>query len=157
VWLGRAGTPRRDAGLPNRHGLAIGTEALSDLWSKGVPPDGEPCFATMAQVCDEWAQDAERLVARHGAALCAFGTDPSILTLGIELLRLLPRSTQRQVVVHGDFNPGNLLAASRAPYLAIDPKPTVGDPGGLWMAAEGNTVVGARWIRSATITASMVS
>lgn len=203
------GTPLRDAGRPSRHGLAIGAEVLSELWSKGIPSGGEPCFAAMTYVCDDWAQDAERRVAQLGAPLRALGTDPSILTLGIELLRLLPRSAERQVVVHGDFNPGNLLAASRAPYLAVDPKPMVGDPaydpwslvaqldwpfrlpdaanvvsrrirwlgerldlpaeriaawgvardvqGGLWIAAEGNTAVGAKWIRSATITASMLS
>ena len=42
--------------------------------------------------------------------------------------RWLPRSAGRKVVVHGDLNPGNILAASRAPFLAIDPKPMVGDP-----------------------------
>ena len=31
--------------------------------------------------------------------------------------------------MHGDFNPGNLLAAEREPWLAIDPKPMLGDPG----------------------------
>jgi streptomycin 6-kinase len=60
--------------------------------------------------------------------LRARGTDPRILSLGIELLHLLPRSADRQVAVHGDFNPGNVLAASRALFLAIDPKPIVGDP-----------------------------
>ena len=65
---------------------------------------------------------------RHGAVLRELGTDPGILSLGIDLLHLLPRSADRHVVVHGDFNPGNVLAARRAPFLAIDPKPMVGDP-----------------------------
>jgi streptomycin 6-kinase len=203
------GTPLSDAGLPNERGLAIGAELLNALWSKGVPPDNGPRFDALAQVCDEWAQGAERRVERHGVALRALGTDPGILTQGIELLHLLPRSADRQVVVHGDFNPGNLLAARRTPFLAIDPKPMVGDPaydpwslvaqldwpfrlpdaarvvlsrirrlaerldlpaeriaawgvardveGGLWAASEGNALLGAKWIRSATITASMLS
>ncbi len=203
------GTPLRDAGLPNERGLAIGAELLNALWSKGVPPDDSPRFDAMEQVCDEWAQRAERRVERDGAVLRALGTDPGILTLGIELLHLLPRSSERQVVVHGDFNPGNVLAASRAPFLAIDPKPMIGDPaydpwslvaqldwpfrlpdaarvvlprirrlaeqlnlpaeriiawgiardveGGLWAASEGNAALGAKWIRSATIVAPMLS
>jgi streptomycin 6-kinase len=203
------GTPLRDAGLPNERGLAIGAELLNALWGKGAPPGDGPCFGSMAQVCDEWAQDAERRAEHHRAELCALGTDPGILSLGIELLRGLPRSSGRQVLVHGDFNPGNLLAASRAPYLAIDPKPMVGDPaydpwslvaqldwpfrlpdaarvvperirhlaarldlaperiaawgvardvhGGLSAASEGNAALGAKWIRSATITAPMLS
>jgi streptomycin 6-kinase len=203
------GTPLRDVGLPNERGLAIGAELLNALWSKGAPPGDGPRFDSMAQVCDEWAQGAERRAERYRASLRALGTDPGILTLGIELLRGLPRSSDRQVVVHGDFNPGNLLAASRAPYLAIDPKPMLGDPaydpwslvaqldwpfrlpdaarvvhqrirrlaerldlsperiaawgvardvqGGLWAASEGDAALGAKWIRSATITAPMLS
>ncbi len=175
---------------------------------RGPAGDG-PRFGSMTQVCDEWAQGAQCRAEKYGAALRALGTDPGILALGIELLRELPRSASRQVVVHGDFNPGNVLAASRAPYLAIDPKPMVGDPaydpwslvaqlewpfrepdaaavvqgrirwlaerldllpervaawgvardvqGGLWAASQGNAAVGAKWARSATITAPMLS
>lgn len=57
-----------------------------------------------------------------------WGVDLGVLDLGIELLRSLPGSAGRHVLVHGDFNPGNLLAAQRSPFLAIDPKPLVGDP-----------------------------
>lgn len=35
---------------------------------------------------------------------------------------------QPRRVLHGDFHPGNILAAHRRPWLAIDPKPWVGDP-----------------------------
>ena len=204
-----SGTPMRDAGLPNERGLALGADLLNALWSKGAPPVLGSRFEAMAKVCDQWAEGAERRVDRHGAELSALGSDPGILTLAIELLHLLPGSADRQVVVHGDFNPGNLLAASRAPYLAIDPKPMVGDPaydpwplvaqldwpfrlpdaarvvpqrirqiaerldvpaeriaawgitrdveGGLRAASEGDAALGAKWIRSATITAPMLS
>ena len=37
-----------------------------------------------------------------------------------------PDSTR--VVIHGDLHYGNVLAADRAPWLAIDPKPMNGDP-----------------------------
>src|SRR5262249_7886796 len=47
---------------------------------------------------------------------------------GARLLESLPASATREVVVHGDFNPGNVLAATREPWLAIDAKPMVGDP-----------------------------
>jgi streptomycin 6-kinase len=122
------GTPLRDAGLPNERGLAIGAELLNALWDKGLPAGDGPPFDSMAQTCNGWADLAERRIEQHGAALQALGTDPGILTLGVELLRTLPRSAERQVLVHGDFNPGNVLAARRVPYLAVDPKPMVGDP-----------------------------
>ena len=32
------------------------------------------------------------------------------------------------VLLHGDYHHGNVLAADRTPWLAIDPKPLVGDP-----------------------------
>ena len=38
-----------------------------------------------------------------------------------------PRRAGRQVLLHGDLNPTNVLAAEREPWLAIDPKPMVGD------------------------------
>ena len=122
------GTPLRDAGLPTEQGLEIGAELLGALWGRGLPPGDDPYFASMQQVCDGWADQAAQRADEYGSMLRTLGTDPGILALGIELLRTLPRSADRQVVVHGDFNPGNLLAAQRAPYLAIDPKPMVGDP-----------------------------
>jgi len=122
------GAPLRDAGLPDEAGLAIGAQLLSELWGKGLPPGDGPELDSMAEVCDAWADQAEQRAQERGPALQALGSDPGILAMGIELLRVLPRTACRQVVVHGDFNPGNLLAASRYPYLAIDPKPMVGDP-----------------------------
>ena len=32
-----------------------------------------------------------------------------------------------QVLLHQDLHPGNVLTASRAPFLAIDPKPLIGE------------------------------
>lgn len=122
------GVALRDAELPHQRGLALGAEVLHGLWGKGVPTDEGRPFDAMEEVCDRWADLAEIRVDTYGAALQALGTDPGILTLGVSLLRTLPRSASRQVVVHGDFNPGNVLTAQRAPYLAIDPKPMVGDP-----------------------------
>jgi streptomycin 6-kinase len=46
----------------------------------------------------------------------------------VEALRHLSRDATRRVVLHHDFHPGNVLAARRQPWLAIDPKPQVGDP-----------------------------
>ena len=41
---------------------------------------------------------------------------------------LLADTAGASVVVHGDLHYGNVLAAERAPWLAIDPKPMNGDP-----------------------------
>ena len=39
-----------------------------------------------------------------------------------------PPPAEHPVLLHGDLNPTNVLAAEREPWLAIDPKPMVGDP-----------------------------
>jgi len=128
IERGDPGTPLRDAGVPIDRALSIGAGLMNALWGKGIPAADGPCFESMHQVCDLWADLAERRAELYGAALRRHGTDPGILALGIGLLRTLARSATRKVVVHGDLNPGNLLAARRAPFLAIDPKPMVGDP-----------------------------
>jgi streptomycin 6-kinase len=46
----------------------------------------------------------------------------------MELLRSLPGSAERCVLLITDLHAGNVLAAGREPWLAIDPKPYVGDP-----------------------------
>ena len=46
----------------------------------------------------------------------------------VALARELAATQPRTVLLHGDFHPGNVLAAAREPWLAIDPKPYVGDP-----------------------------
>src|SRR5437660_9822704 len=44
------------------------------------------------------------------------------------LLRSLPRSAPREVLLCTDLHAGNILSSSREPWLVIDPKPYVGDP-----------------------------
>ncbi|QUH04926.1 phosphotransferase [Saccharopolyspora erythraea] len=101
--------------------LTIAANALRDLWR---PPAAGSGFERVADVAAEWADEVEDRMRRHRP-----GIDPGLVALGADLLRELPRTAEREVVVHGDFNPGNLLAAHRdGGRLAIDPKPMIGDP-----------------------------
>jgi streptomycin 6-kinase len=53
------------------------------------------------------------------------------------LLRELPPTAGRRVLLHGDFNPGNVLAGRTGTWVAIDPKPMIGDPAyDLWPLLE---------------------
>ncbi len=47
---------------------------------------------------------------------------------GVALFRALPSSASRSVLLCTDLHAENVLAAEREPWLAIDPKPYVGDP-----------------------------
>ena len=101
--------------------LRTGCAVLRKLWQVPPPPDGR--IEPLAQVAVEWAELAERRMAARRP-----GYDPGLVAEGVRLLRVLPASAERTVVLHGDFNPTNVLSASRAGWLAIDPKPMVGDP-----------------------------
>jgi streptomycin 6-kinase len=74
-------------------------------------------------MCDEWAASFERRVAADGR-----GLDPGLARAGVGALRELPAGADRAVLLCTDLHAGNVLAAEREPWLAIDPKPFVGDP-----------------------------
>lgn len=95
-------------------------EVLRRLW---VPPAAGHPFTTVAAYTAEltpllrerreqpWAAHTRPLVDEALAvreALLADGPEPMLL--------------------HGDYHHGNVLAGKRMPWLAIDPKPKVGDP-----------------------------
>ncbi|WP_052809283.1 aminoglycoside phosphotransferase family protein [Streptomonospora alba] len=120
------GAALRDAAGEPEDLLTAGLEVLAQLWSKR--PDPGLGLEPLQTVADDWAG----LVAERWPRLRP-EADPHLVRTAIGLLESLPRTAERSVVLHGDINPGNILAAQRSPWLAIDPKPMVGDPGyDLW-------------------------
>jgi streptomycin 6-kinase len=109
-------------GLDASERLLVGARLLNELWS--VPPPARTGLERVGDVTAEWADLLEERMERLKP-----GFDPGLVAHGARLLRELPRTAEREVVVHGDFNPGNVLAAQRLPWLAIDAKPMIGDPG----------------------------
>lgn len=105
---------------PAQERLRIGSAVLRQLWAAEVtPPDG---IESLGPVCAQWADLVEERMTR-----LAPGYDPGLVRAGARLLRELPASAKATVLLHGDFNPGNILADSPT-WLAIDPKPMIGDP-----------------------------
>jgi streptomycin 6-kinase len=94
------------------------TGLVSRLWIE--PAAGHP-FRPLAQMCASWA---DRFEERSDASTL----DPGLAREGAELFRRLPERATRSVLLCTDLNPGNVLAATREPWLMIDPKPYVGDP-----------------------------
>lgn len=107
--------------LPTDDRLRTAGVLLTRLWAAGVPEDAP--FASIAEVTTGWAALAEDRMRELAPPF-----DPGLVRRGTDLLRDLPSTASRSVVVHGDANPGNVLAAGREPWLVIDPKPMTGDP-----------------------------
>lgn len=108
--------------LPADVRLEVATALLTRLWEHGRP-EAAP-YETVGEVAAEWADLVQQRVRELAPPF-----DPGLVARGVGLLRELPATASRQVVVHGDYNPGNVLAAAREPWLVIDPKPMLGDPG----------------------------
>ncbi len=97
------------AGLPRR------------LWDH-QPPEHHP-FQPLHAMCDDWAESFERDFDTDNC-----GLEGSLARDAIALLHELPRSASDAVLLCADLHAENVLAADREPWLAIDPKPFIGDP-----------------------------
>jgi streptomycin 6-kinase len=93
---------------------------LRRLW---IQPERDHPFPSLPLMCGQWAEEFEQ---RAGASQVRL--DPGLARAGIALFRELPTTATSQVLLCTDLHAGNMLAAAREPWLAIDPKPYVGDP-----------------------------
>ncbi|MGH3301935.1 MAG: aminoglycoside phosphotransferase family protein [Streptosporangiaceae bacterium] len=119
----RPGTRLRQV-LPEPEQDEVVATLLRQLWAR---PAGTHPFRPLADMCDAWAA---RFEAEYAAAGPAERIDPGLARAGIAVLRELSASADSAALLlctdlHGD----NILAAQRAPWLVIDPKPYLGDPG----------------------------
>ena len=94
---------------------------LRRLWR--APGSGHG-FRSLQAMCEQWAGEFERKAAAGRASML----DEGLAREGIGLLRSLPTTCEREVILCTDLHAGNVLAARREPWLVIDPKPHVGDP-----------------------------
>lgn len=94
---------------------------LGEVRSAPVPADH--ALRPLADMCDDWAGAAADRYRYTDVVI-----DPGLLAAGLELFRELPRSAASNTLLLTDLHAGNVLAAAREPWLAIDPKPYVGDP-----------------------------
>jgi streptomycin 6-kinase len=108
--------------LPPFEQDAVVAGLLRRVWIE--PPPGHP-FRPLSSMCDQWADEFER---KYAASDLRLRLDPGVVRAGIELFRALPHTADSAVLLYTDLHPENVLAAQREPWLAIDPKPYVGDP-----------------------------
>ena len=74
-------------------------------------------------MCDEWAAEFDAKLANAPGTI-----DAGLAREGMMLFRTLHRTATASVVLCTDLHAGNILRATREPWLVIDPKPYVGDP-----------------------------
>ncbi|GAA0702782.1 aminoglycoside phosphotransferase family protein [Kitasatospora atroaurantiaca] len=95
------------------------TSLLQRLW---VPPAAGHPFTSVADHVATLSAGLRRRRALPGAAEALALVDEAL-----ETAEGLLADRSEQLLLHGDFHHGNVLAADRAPWLAIDPKPLVGE------------------------------
>jgi streptomycin 6-kinase len=100
--------------LPEPEQDVVIAALLRRLWEHRPPP-GHP-FEALEAMCDRWADEPRG------------GANAGLVRDGLALLRELPRTADRSVLLCTDLHGANVLSAGRERWLAIDPKPFVGDP-----------------------------
>ncbi|WP_327677033.1 aminoglycoside phosphotransferase family protein [Kitasatospora sp. NBC_00458] len=111
------GIPLRSLAEPKA--MLEATSLLHRLW---VPLPADHPFPALA---DRTAGTAEAL-RRHRGLPGAAEAD-ALVAEALETADGLTASAAEEFLLHGDFHHGNVLAADRAPWLAIDPRPLVGE------------------------------
>ncbi len=104
--------------LGEEEGDAVAAEILPRLWRE--PGPATP-FVCLTDLVDQWWEELPRITAS-----AEYATE--LVAQAVARGRELAAGQSQQVFLHGDFHPGNVLAAQREPWLIIDPKPLVGEP-----------------------------
>ncbi|CAL9558192.1 hypothetical protein SUDANB120_04586 [Streptomyces sp. enrichment culture] len=109
--------------LPEAKALLEACGTLRRLWVK--PPDGHP-FETVAERTSRQA-GALRAAAEEGGA--GAGAESAALVEAALAAReeLTAAPAEEQLLLHGNFRQGKVLAGDRAPWLAVGPEPVVGE------------------------------
>ncbi|HYM63048.1 MAG TPA: aminoglycoside phosphotransferase family protein [Gaiellaceae bacterium] len=97
----------------------IAAGVLRRLWR---PAPAEHPFRWLADASAEWGQSIPADWERLGRPF-----ERSLVDRALGEIRELAASQPETVILHQDLHGGNLLAAEREPWLAIDPKPLVGE------------------------------
>lgn len=108
--------------LPEAKAILEAAGVLRRLWV--APAEGHP-FVSVAQ----WTDHLAELLRRRRELPWAADLRP-LIDEALEVREELAAGpgAPEPALLHGDFHHGNVLAADRLPWLAIDPKPLVGDP-----------------------------
>lgn len=113
------GTSAWEAGTPAEV-LFVSAQVMRRLWR---PLQSTHPFTHLAIASAERAEDIRRTFVDHGRPF-----EAQLAEVGASAFERLGSFGADEVLLHGDFHPANVLRARREPWLAVDPKPLVGDP-----------------------------
>jgi streptomycin 6-kinase len=97
----------------------IAASVLLELW-RSTPADAP--YRRLEDEAARWADELPRDWAGLGKPF-----ERHLVDEAVGACRELGRDQGERVVLHQDFHGGNVLRAERAPWLAIDPKPLLGE------------------------------
>jgi streptomycin 6-kinase len=106
--------------LPEQDGYRHAADVKRKLGVRPAPPDHP--FTPIAHTAERWARELPERWEDAGRPF-----ERELLDAAVWALVELPPTQGELVVCHQDFHRGNVLAAQRAPWLAIDPKPVVAE------------------------------
>jgi streptomycin 6-kinase len=99
----------------------VALDVLAGLLPRLWVPAGEP-FRPLAEEAAWWASDLQEKWLRAGRPF-----EKELLDAAIAALQELAPTQAEPVLLHQDLHADNVLSAEREPWLAIDPKPLVGE------------------------------
>ena len=97
--------------------LDVFVELLPRLWQSS-----DRAFNSLADEAAHWATTLPEAWAQTGRPF-----EKRLLDDALETIAELATSQGEQVLLHQDLHTGNVLSATREPWLAIDPKPLLGE------------------------------
>jgi streptomycin 6-kinase len=100
---------------------AIAVSVLRALWA-APRPAADAAFRSLAGEAQRWAAELPDRWERHGRPF-----ERKLLAAAVGSVAELLDSPGPSVVLHQDLHGGNVLRAARGPWLAIDPKPLLGE------------------------------
>ena len=103
--------------LPEPEQDVVIARLLSRLWRAPVAPHP---FRPLSEMLAYWSEETMAQSPRW--------RDAGLVREGLRLFDELGKSSTQQVLLATDLHAGNVLRAQREEWLAIDPKPFVGDP-----------------------------